>query len=678
MNTSDHHFPPGGNGASFIWQFGHCRLDERSRKLYVGDDRELTLEPKPFALLVFLLRQGGEVVTHAEIHDAIWPRRVVGPETIKNAISKIRIAIRDAESPVIETLARVGYRVAVPVVKSEAPTIRSPSVKSLTIGHDVPNKPGWKLIDLVDQSASSPLWLGQDEGSGEIHRFHFSSDEGGLGLFKRQVLTDEKICESADAARHSVKVLGWQFERPPYYIESEHGYEDLEAWCRRFEIKTSLEDRIALACAIADAVAAMHLTGVLHRDLRPKNIRVCRASHGVTIKLDGFANSDRSLRSANAIIYSAPELLAGEPATVLSDIYALGVLSFQIFISDFGKPLASGWEMEIADEDLRTDLFSATHWNPNMRMPAARLLADGLRALPERRIAAAALRQNEHRAQIAHHKLERARARRPWKIAAVGAMGIGACASAIFYAGQRAESDRNRAISEFLIEDFLEPNDANIGSDPGVSLHDVLLLSLGRVEQRFKDDPIMEARFLNYWAASLDALNDHQNALNTFGKIIELEGKTDGAKSRRVYTDRLAEVVELADLKRSQEARAKLVPLLNEIGDEKDRTYLMALCAQGELAFAEGRFPDEAKYWRSALEMAEANSVKFRLRPLSIDSYRGRLMDALMASRDFSAAIQEGRLWRPILVERYGIASGQVRKLDAQLQVAASAEESGN
>ena len=43
-------------------------------------------------------------------------------------------------------------------------------------------------------------------------------------------------------------------------------------------------------------------------------------------------------------MYIAPEVLAGQWPTAVSDVYALGVLLYQLVAADFRKPLAPGWE----------------------------------------------------------------------------------------------------------------------------------------------------------------------------------------------------------------------------------------------------------------------------------------------------------------------------------------------
>lgn len=99
----------------------------------------------------------------------------------------------------------------------------------------------------------------------------------------------------------------------------------------------------------------------------------------------------------------APELLAGQPASISSDIYSLGVVLYQVMVRDLARPVTGDWPKEIQDPLLRDDLRHCLARKPEDRFAGAAQLGRSLRAFPERR-AELARREAE--------ELERGRLRR--------------------------------------------------------------------------------------------------------------------------------------------------------------------------------------------------------------------------------------------------------------------------
>src|SRR5215467_571890 len=99
--------------------FQAFRLDEVNQCLWRGDTR-VSLMPKPFAVLRYLVEHAGRLVTHDELLNAIWPETYVHPEVLRRYILEIRRALSDqAGMPrFVETLTKRGYKFIAPVIES--------------------------------------------------------------------------------------------------------------------------------------------------------------------------------------------------------------------------------------------------------------------------------------------------------------------------------------------------------------------------------------------------------------------------------------------------------------------------------------------------------------------------------------------------------------------------------
>jgi hypothetical protein len=107
--------------------------------------------------------------------------------------------------------------------------------------------------------------------------------------------------------------------------------EDLASLLRRIG-RIPQDKAIELARQLCAGIAAAHERGVLHRDLKPANVMI-DGDGNVRVTDFGIAtmggDSDTALSGTPQ--YMAPELLTGSAASVKSDIYALGLILFEIF-----------------------------------------------------------------------------------------------------------------------------------------------------------------------------------------------------------------------------------------------------------------------------------------------------------------------------------------------------------
>jgi serine/threonine-protein kinase len=98
-----------------------------------------------------------------------------------------------------------------------------------------------------------------------------------------------------------------------------------------------VDDALHIADSILAALAAAHAVGLVHRDVKPGNVllgpnrQVKLADFGIARRLDDLAHD---LTAAHTVLgtprYTSPEQLAGQPATPASDLYAVGVVLYEM------------------------------------------------------------------------------------------------------------------------------------------------------------------------------------------------------------------------------------------------------------------------------------------------------------------------------------------------------------
>jgi DNA-binding winged helix-turn-helix (wHTH) protein len=135
-------------------------LDTANHLLW-GDGDRVSLTPKSFDVLAYLVEHVGRVVTQDEILEALWPETYVNPEVLRKNIQEIRKALGDLpDNPeFIETLPKRGYRFIAPVTDENAAEPDLPT--SLPIeerAREEPVEAEATPLDLESHSGKRVLW----------------------------------------------------------------------------------------------------------------------------------------------------------------------------------------------------------------------------------------------------------------------------------------------------------------------------------------------------------------------------------------------------------------------------------------------------------------------------------------------------------------------------------------
>jgi len=661
----------------YRWRFGAVEFDEARYELRLAG-LPVEIEHKPLQVLALLLHHAGEVVTKEELFDTVWAGRITVDHVLATAIGKLRKALDGGGEGRIATLPRIGYRFDGPVERI-AVGQRLGSELKFEAGQPVPGREHFLLERPLGQTLGSEVWLARQPRSREPRVFKFSLGGEQLSAIKREATLMRVLRDTLGEREDFVRVLDWNFESEPYFIECEYGGESLPEWVASHDVLAGWapSQRLLFFLQVAAAVDAAHGVGVLHKDIKPANVLVrgrqdgrwqaCLtdfgnsrllqperlAELGITglgLTLTGAGGSDGS----GTPLYLAPELVAGQAPTVRSDLYALGILLYQLLVGDLRRPMAPGWERDIEDPLLVEDITRATDGDPARRLGSVAELIDRLASLPRRREDAARRADAAAAAHNARRALERTRARRPWIVATIAVLSVGLFASSLlWYRSERLreaatmQAARAEAVAHFLSDDLLgalSPGGTGFERDP--SMREVLELASTQVAQRFPDDPATRGGVHAALGQAWRTLGDRERSIGHLRDAERYYAQAFGDTDALTLRTRYALVRTLAH-SNTPEHIAEAGKLL----DGTDAAAGQRLHADDELAldaaYARGVFHFQQLQIEPALEAyRRADRLQRLLRPedaLVAVAIRETLADGTLRQGDLKGAIAQLR-----------------------------------
>ena len=198
----------------------------------------------------------------------------------------------------------------------------------------------------------------------KLIRSEIAEDAAALERFKREIqlssrITHKNVLRVFDLGESDgIRFLTMQ------YVEGE----DLSTILKR-EGKLPKERLIRIFRQIADGLRAAHEQGVVHRDLKPQNIMVSEGDR-VYVTDFGLAKSaeQSGMTQTGALLgtpfYMSPEQVKGEPTDARSDIYALGIILYQM--STGTLPFRGNTPYEVMAQRLQREPQSAAELNPEL------------------------------------------------------------------------------------------------------------------------------------------------------------------------------------------------------------------------------------------------------------------------------------------------------------------------
>ncbi len=360
------------------------------------------------------------------------------------------------------------------------------------------------------------------DGDDPAQRLRFESEQRLLGA-----LDHPGIARLLDA--------GIAPEGQPYLVMEYVDGERLDAWVVR--TRPELRRRLQLAIALCDAVHHAHRHLIVHGDLKPANVLVTAEGEprlldfGIGQRLQSDADRGVGLPAALTPAYAAPEQFLGGPVGTATDVYALGVMLFELAAGTRPDPdwlhrdetrrrlprLADA--VPALSGDLDAVVAKAMQFEAGARHVGAAQLADDLRRYLAQQPVSAHPDTAAYRARLWVR-------RHPWAIAAsVLALAAGAAFLVHGNAQSRriqAERDRAERVVELLVDVFTASDPAQ-SSGRVVSARELLDRGVPRVRSQLAGDARAQADLLSALARTYMGLGEYVSAGALLDEALDFE-----------------------------------------------------------------------------------------------------------------------------------------------------------
>src|SRR5580765_4538562 len=212
-------------------------------------------------------------------------------------------------------------------------TAATPPSGGLTPGAIIAGR--YRLVALLGRGGMGEVYRADDLTLDQPVALKFlpegvGGDSDKLAQFHNELRTARQVSHKNVVRLYDLGEAGGRRFLTMEYVDGE----DLASLLRRIG-RIPQDKAIELARQLCAGVAAAHERGVLHRDLKPANVMI-DGEGNVRITDFGIATSEMAGTDTAAGFvgtpqYMAPEQLAGQPASVRTDLYALGLVLFEIF-----------------------------------------------------------------------------------------------------------------------------------------------------------------------------------------------------------------------------------------------------------------------------------------------------------------------------------------------------------
>jgi eukaryotic-like serine/threonine-protein kinase len=194
----------------------------------------------------------------------------------------------------------------------------------------------YELVDKLGQGGMGVVFYAVDQLANEpvaLKRVNVSSGAASAQEFRVAMAQEFKTLATL---RHPnvIKVLDYGFSRDGYPFFTMELLTEARSLLAAAQGQP-IEVQIGLFVQLLQALTYLHRRGIIHRDLKPDNVLVVGAQNSVKVVDFGLATLRSQVEPSDTLLgtlkYMAPELLSGEPPSPATDLFAVGVMMYEVF-----------------------------------------------------------------------------------------------------------------------------------------------------------------------------------------------------------------------------------------------------------------------------------------------------------------------------------------------------------
>jgi eukaryotic-like serine/threonine-protein kinase len=514
-----------------------------------------------------------------------------------------------------------------------------PEVANHLLGPDSPGRVGpYRVLRLLGEGGMGIVYLVEREDVGGRAALKLLRDGWVSPSRRARFLAEQRTLAQLDhpaiAQLHDAGTL--PDGTPWFAMEYVEGV-PLTEYCRTRSC--SLAERLGLFRAVCEAVQHAHRHAVIHRDLKPSNILVKRdgavklLDFGIAKQLDPTGSGTDPTRTGLRLMtpaYAAPEQVEGGRIGVQTDVYALGVLLFELLAGRLpfdltglqpheaalrvleqepprpsqvpGRPVHAS---RAAWADLDVLCLTAMQRDPARRYPSVEALTRDL----GHHLAGEPLDARPDSLAYRAGKLLRRNARTVLVASAVGLALLGVTAyAAVRLARARdavtAEAARTQRIQQFMLQLF-EGGTGEVGPSSDVKVVDLVDRGV-REAQSLETEPAVEAELLQTLGGIAQNLGRLDQAETLLTRALELRRTAFGSEHPDVARSLVASGLLASARGRYDEAEKQIregLAMLRRHLSRKDPEVARAISALGRVLENAGRYPDAIRELEEAVRL---------------------------------------------------------------------------